>query len=310
MKKRMLILILAALLAVNTGACNSLSEDNIPNEDMPSSDSEDSSESITDTEVQITEGSIPCNGNNNNRIAYEISENGELTLHIDAWDEDHTVAAVSASNTEIEAFRKTLRAIAINDEQACLLLMVQSEITVIRFEKGSPDEAVTSLEVSQDVIEIAGNFTNENVGYLFAFKEVSDGHARGGAKLTGFYKTEDGGSTWNLIDVQNVPSISLQEYIVFAKMITEDVGLISGNYFANDYNFCKRTLLTTDGGLNWVHVADLPQINELLWATATDFTQVDDAYVLTVRYKSSDVNGEYGYAEYKLTELNTWVRIS
>ena len=97
---------------------------------------------------------------------------------------------------------------------------------------------------------------------------------------------------------------------MYAKMISEDVGLISGNYAAADYNFCQRTLLTTDGGHNWVNVADLPQINDLQWAIVTDFTQVDDAYVLTVRYTASEATDEYGYAEYKLIDRSTWVRIS
>ena len=32
-------------------------------------------------------------------------------------------------------------------------------------------------------------------------------------------------------------------------------------------------------------------------------------YVMTVRYTVSEENGELGYAEYKLTDLNTWTRI-
>ena len=316
MKKRILTVTLSAFLAVTLGACayngNVREEGGVPTETTDNSytETEVRSDTTADEEAQITaKGSIPCNGNNNNRIKYEINENGELTLHIDAWDEDHTVAAVSALDMETEAFRKTIRAIALNDERACLLLMRQGKITVAGFEKGSPSETVTSLDVSSDVIEIAGNFINKDVGYLFAFKEVSHGHARGGSKLSSLFVTEDGGNTWSLTDVQNVPSISLQEHIVFAKMITEDVGLISGNFFAADYDFCDRTLLTTDGGLNWSNVADMPQINDLLWASVTDFIPIDDGYVLKIRYTASEATDEYGYAEYKLTDLNTWIRI-
>ena len=95
-------------------------------------------------------------------------------------------------------------------------------------------------------------------------------------------------------------------------MISEDVGLISGNAFASDYNFCERTLLTTDGGRTWAHVADLPQINDLLWANAIDFTLLNDTYdiyVLKIRYTAEIEPHEYGYAEYILFQ-NTWIRVT
>ena len=82
------------------------------------------------------------------------------------------------------------------------------------------------------------------------------------------------------------------------------------------YDFCERTLLTTDGGLNWFNVADLPEINDLEYAVITDFTKVDDSYVLTVRYTAVEANlesdsaNEYGYATYQLIDLNTWIRIN
>ena len=263
------------------------------------------------TESVVAEGSISCNGNNNTRMVYDINQDCKIMLHMEEWKEERLVDSVAlSSDAEIEAFRRIEKAIAINDEHACLFLRSQGKITVVKLEKGSPNETVTSINVSEDVIGFYGNFISENIGYLFVYKEVSDGHARGGAKLSSLFVTEDGGNTWNLIDVQNVPSISLQEHIIFSKMISEDVGLISGHFFADDYDFCDRTLLTTDGGLNWVNVADLPQVNELPWAIVTDFVRVDNSYVLTIRYPASESTSKYGYAEYKLIDLNTWIRIS
>ena len=66
--------------------------------------------------------------------------------------------------------------------------------------------------------KIIGNFIDENVGYLFAFKEGAGIHAKGDSKLSKFFKTEDGGNTWNAINVQNAPSISLSNDIIFSKM--------------------------------------------------------------------------------------------
>lgn len=269
------------------------------------------SSGIGDSIKALATGAIPCNGNYNNGILYDINQGGEITLHIEEWNEDRFVSAVPlSSDMEIEAFRRTQKAIAINNERACLFLQRPNEITVVRFEKGSPSETVTSLEVSESVIGIEGNFINENIGYLFAFTEEVGGHSRGSSKLSNFFKTEDGGNTWNAIDVQYVPLLDLRNYIIFAKMISEDVGLISGNIFGADYDFCERTLLTTDGGLNWVNVSDLPQINDLQWSIVTDFSRVDNSYVLTVRYIAKESNGEYDYAEYKLTDSKNWIRIS
>lgn len=120
---------------------------------------------------------------------------------------------------------------------------------------------------------------------MVAFKEVSGEHATGGSKLSNLFKTEDGGKTWDSIDVQNVSSISLRNHIYFAKMISEDAGLISGGIGPADYDFCERTLLTTDGGLNWVsvNIPELPQDDDLHWAVVNDFSPVDSSYILTIR---------------------------
>lgn len=312
MKKRMFIMILSALLVLNASACDYTFQ---PKESEPKANAENSGLGTKDGAKtntgagakSVKEGSISCNGNERTLIKYEINQDGEMTLHIEEWNEDHTVSI--SSDTEIEVLKSVKEAIAINNELACLFLKQQGEITVIRFEKGCSSKTVTSLDVSEDVVRIEGNFINESVGYLFAFEEVME-HATGGAKLSSLFITEDGGSTWNSIDVQNAPSISLRENIIFSKMVSKDVGLISGDIFAADFDFCDRSLLTTDGGRNWVNVADLPQINELPWAIVTDFAQTDDGYVLTVRYEVSDATDGYGYAEYKLTDLNTWVRIN
>ena len=323
MKKRMFVMILAALLVATASACNSESNGNISGGEVSTtasteaSNTEDAveSEPTVDADEQIaSEGTMICNGTQNSWLAYKITKSGKLLLHIEEWNEDRIISPVSfADDTKTEPFvyyYYTEIAIAVNSKRACLFLNKNDEIVVISFEKASQTETVTRLSANEDVNKIVGNFTSENTGYLFAFKEVSDGHATGGAKISSLFVTEDGGKTWNPINVQAAESISLREHIIFAKMISKDVGLISGNIFAADYNFCKRTLLTTDGGLNWVNIDGLPQINELQWATVTDFTLADDAYILTVRYTVSEENDEYGYAEYKLNDLNTWIRIN
>ena len=87
-------------------------------------------------------------------------------------------------------------------------------------------------------------------------------------------------------------------------MVSEDTGLISGGIGPADYDFCERTLLTTDGGLNWIHVniPELPQEDDLQWAEVSDFTQVDGSYILTIRCKTPE--GTDDYAKYKLIDQN------
>ena len=285
MKKRMLIILLSTLLVATASACHDVSDHTTSKqEDTQTAATTEQSCTLTEADADlntptidqvVAKGSIHSNGNDSNRTTYKISQDGKISLLIEDWNKDHLVSAISlSSDTEIEIFQHIRKAIAINNKCACLFLkQSEQKINVIRLKNGTLGETVTSLDVNENVIAIKGNFINENIGYFFAFQEVSDGHARGSSKLSNLYITKDGGNTWDLIDIQNAPSIDLQESIMFAKMISDEVGLISGNVFGYGYNFCERTLLTIDGGLNWFNVADLPEINDLAWAVVTDFVQ-------------------------------------
>ena len=251
----------------------------------------------------------------NSNVTYTYNQNGELSVYIADWDEDHLVT--SLSDLDVSAVKYSLSAVGANNERAFLVLkqFYEPKIAVVSFERGSQSETVVELDVDETMYEVegyilSGTFISEKVGYLFVFTEVVGGHSRGSAKLSHLFKTEDGGKTWNSISVQNFPLLDLREHIIFAKMINENVGLISGDIFATDYNFCERTLLTTDGGLNWVHVniPELPQEDDLHWAEVTDFTSVDGAYILTIQYETPE--GTDDYAKYKLLNTDTWIRIN
>jgi hypothetical protein len=249
----------------------------------------------------------------NSNVTYTYNQNSELSVHIADWNEDHLVT--SLSDLDISAAKYSPSAIGVNNERAFLVLeqFYEPKITVVSFERGSQSETVVEFDVDETMYEVegyilSGTFISEKVGYLFVFTEVIGGHSRGSAKLSHFFKTEDGGKTWQSLNVQNIPLLNLRNHIIYAKMISEDVGLISGAIFGADYDFCERTLLTTDGGLNWVHVniPELPQDDNLEWAVVTEFTLVDESYILTIRYGGSKGN----YAKYKLLDSNTWERVS
>ena len=320
MKGKILAVLLTVLLIVNISSCNLDSkgeiDDPFENIDNTKSKFEETDEKITESEISA-EIKPPRKSPNyyngvwgNSNVTYTFNQNSEFVLHIADWDEDHLIA--SLSDNDIYAVKYSNTAVAVNNERAFLILkqFYEPKITVVSFEKDSPSETVLNLNIDEDVYELSINFINENIGYLFAFKEVSEGHATGGSKLSNLFKTEDGGKTWGLINVQNAPSISLRNYTEFAKMISENIGLISGGIGPSDYDFCERTLLTIDGGLNWVNVniPDLPQDDDLHGAVVVDFAPVDESYILTIRYEISET--DYAYAKYKLTDQNTWVRIN
>ncbi len=321
MTKRILSILLPALLIVNISSCNFSSKSEIEkpfkNIDTTESNFGETDEKATESEANAEKKTprkspIFYNGvSNNSNVTYTFNQNSEFSVHIADWDEDHLVT--SLSNMDINAVKYANTAISVNNERTFLILkrFYAPKITIVSFKKGSQSETVVKLDVDEAAYEFSVNFLNESIGYIFAFKEAEAAvHSRGSSKLSNLFKTEDGGNTWNAIDVQYVPLLNLRSDIIFAKMISKDVGLISGNIFAADYDFCERTLLTTDGGLNWVHVSipELPQEDDLHWAVVADFAQVDESYVLTIRHEISETN--YDYAKYKLLDLNTWSRIT
>lgn len=320
MKKRILTMLLSALLVANISACNYVPENEIEgtfeNIDTTESNFEKTDKKITESETNTEtipttwEGAITCNGvYQNSAITYTVNQNNDFIIHLADWNEDHLLTSFSAK--DIRNSKYSAIAIGINRERAFFLRYryYENKITVVSFEKGSTSETVVNLDVDEDVYEIGGNFINENVGYIFVFKEVPEG-SRGSSKLSNLFKTEDGGNTWTSINVQSAPSISLRNDIEFAKMVSENTGLISGGIGPADYDFCKRTLLTTTGGLNWINVniPELPENDDLHWALVTDFTQVDKSYILTIRYETPE--GNYDYAKYKLLDTDTWIRIN
>lgn len=320
MRKRIVTILLTALLVANISSCSYVPEKDIDSKTYAESTKPDTSIALDDT-GNILENTNEINADTrpvrkhpefvngasgNSNVTYIFNQNGEFSVHITDWDETHLFTSLTAN--DINAFKYIASAIGVNNERAFLTLKCSQKITIVSVKKGSQSETVTELDVDEAAYKIIGNFIDENVGYLFAFKEASGIHAKGDSKLSNFFKTEDGGNTWDAINVQNAPSTSLSEDVVIAKMITDNVGIISGRYWADDYDFCKRTFLTTDGGMNWVNITELPKVDTFCGAEVADFTLVENFYLLTIRHKISET--DYGYAKYKSTDLSTWIQIS
>ena len=330
MNKIMSAVLLSVLLLLNMCGCNfnfQNEEDELP-ENIGTAGND--KEIIQEEEGKTTENKEPAeikpprksprfyNGvRYNSGVTYAFAESGVLSVYIADWDEDHIIT--SLSDEQISAFKYSVTAACVNNDKAFLVLKSfdEPQITVVSFEKGSQGEAVRNLDIddidpslvtieSRDVLSV--DFINGNEGYIFVFKEVILGyHSRGSTKLYNLLKTEDGGNTWSTINIEDSPLLDAREDVIFAKMVSEDVGIISGEAFAADYNFCERTLLTIDGGLNWVCLEGLPQINDLYATNIVDFKADGDSYILTVRPDNEGT--EYIYT-YRFVDLNTWILIN
>jgi hypothetical protein len=122
-----------------------------------------------------------------------------------------------------------------------------------------------------------------------------------------FLKTDNGGKSWQPIAVVNPPILGQKERILCAKMINDNVGLISGRYYAGEDEVSDRTYITTDGGLNWEKV-ELPTHSRLLDAEVYDFVRENGEYYLCLRVLTGDSceNYRYEHFEYSSRDLKNW----
>ena len=185
----------------------------------------------------------------------------------------------------------------------------------------SEDDIVNSVSplidhsiLYEDEFPRSYNFINETTGYFFQFKFFGPEN-----RLVYLLKTEDGGKTWAAQDIQIPTSMGWREHIVCAKMLDENVGLISGLY-GPDENFSNRTYITTDKGKTWTKIIlpkDAPHViskrsSDLatyLEGEAYDLTQENGVYYLHVRatYYDPDLNSGYRiHIRYSSTDLVNW----
>ena len=147
------------------------------------------------------------------------------------------------------------------------------------------------------------NFTTPQKGYFFSFAPADGFYVQ----LEVFLKTDDGGNSWQPITVAKPPVLNWKERILCAKMINDNVGLISGRYYAGDDGVSDRTYITTDGGLNWEKV-ELPTHSRLLDAEVYDFVRENGEYYLCLRVLTGDSyeNYRYEHFEYSSRDLKNW----
>ena len=251
---------------------------------------------------------IPCNGGiYNSGVHYMISEDGDLILYIPEWREFFIVP----KREDMYLVAETVEAsCAVLSENKCTIFFRDfapnnKPITLIQFTKGNPEVTIQPFNLPDDDCgygEKYCNFIDDKIGYIFVIEGGGHpGFASGAQKVSKLYKTQDGGKTWTLIDCSNAPYINLKECIILAKFATEDIGIIAGRHWANDYSFHERTYITKDGGLSWIPV-DLRDFFERNpdkdWGIqAYDLQYIDGTYYLYVQA----VHEETGKPRYVFT---------
>ena len=143
------------------------------------------------------------------------------------------------------------------------------------------------------------NFIDDQIGFFFYFLE---------SELKLFMKTTDGGKNWYFQQVNGELSMcTWRERIICAKMVTKNVGLVSGKFHA-DNDIRNRTYITSNGGLTWY----APDVNyPCSWrAEAYDMLYQNGEYILCFREKYiSDGSYEYRYYRCVSKDLKTWTLI-
>ena len=250
---------------------------------------------------------IPCNGNYNEGIHYSIHEDGNLILYIPEWNRTFAVS----KREDMHFVAETVEAsCAVLSKDKCTIFFRDfapddKPISLIQFAKGSFKVTIQPLNLPDDDCGYGQkycNFIDDKIGYIFVIEEGGHpGFASGAQKVSKLYKTQDSGKTWTSIDCSNAPYINLKECIILAKFATEDIGIIAGRHWANDYSFHERTYITKDGGLTWIPV-DLSDFFERnpdkdYGIQACDLQYIDSTYYLYVQA----VHEETGKPRYVFT---------
>lgn len=327
MKKRILTMILSALLLTNATACNVTENGTTGTSENTTTTPTEATTTTTATELEnppsnsnsmensSSKVTMACNGNYyNSNVTYTINQNNELIIHIESWNESFVIP-----NQDMYFVSETVQASSVvlgNDQGAVIFgdfSVPTKPIKVIRFEKGKPQVTVENLsyETNQTYQYKYCNFTDEKTGYLFLFGATDR------IELSKLLKTTDSGQTWIEQSLENAPSLDWKAWIICAKMLDESIGFISGRHWADD-NFSKRTYVTTDGGGTWTQVVlptNGPYVvgpdsgeTETVMAgiEAYDLLYKDGQYILCLKQRQDD---SFIYFKYSSVDLVTWTYV-
>ena len=250
---------------------------------------------IEDTIVRTLYFSSDNDGSDKVVCKYEYSKNGsKVYLQIDDCDQTLVLPFTYKYITEIKF--APMAATIIGDKGFFVHHPDNdgTSIEIFSFIKGSDEITEQTITWDEAICQnqIFCDFIDDETGYIFVTEEIdAPGFSRGAEKVAKLYKTHDGGKTWVSVNCDNIPYISMRESLILAKFVTEDIGIIAGRLFANDFNFHKRTYITKDGGFTWIPV-DLSDFVEVFAGNVLDIEAYDLQYIDGTYYLYVEDRGE------------------
>ena len=311
MKKRLLALLLSALLLTTATACNI-----VP---APEQDGDGTLEN-TDTEAEsASAGSTTDTGTSGENQDTTKSDTEESSpsdpfngLTLDEYQEMVGCYVKTESGNRLENLMKEdLDKLRVSHEDYGSNMF---HITVIR--DNTEYKTTVSLSEGVRVPDIYSGFINDLDGYVIIFH--MEGHAVSpldDIELACVLKTADGGITWDKIEYQDFQVSSSRDIIIGACFFTDQIGFLTARYYGSEH-FGPRTLWTLDGGKTWERMPALEFPNMLspfglpgynFASEVSDAEVVDGTYLLTVRICCGyRLPWDSIYVQFASTDLRNW----
>ena len=298
MKKRILAVLLSALILANITACNVAPENEM--ESALEGTEQECESNTTESALEESEEKEPS------------KDNPQLTLSEYQNLVGCYVTTESGENLE-NLMRKGAEQIKVVHEG------YGSNVFHIKTLQNDT-EYQTTIQLSEGVRtpDIYSGFTSEQNGYVIIFH--MEGHAispQDDIELACVLKTADGGKTWDKIEYNDFKVSNSREIISGACFFSENIGFFTARYTNTDH-FEPRTYWTVNGGKTWkcMKRLDIPNMLAPFGKPAnfaseiSDVTVVNGIYTLTVRICHGysvdlDIEGSI-YIQYFSMDLEKW----
>ena len=313
MKKRILEILLSAILAANFSACSQ------PANNIPENKTEGSVESIVEktTETEESNNELPNQnetvrdvpGIGKLRLCYHLynssmasvwrsDENKEYYVYINEWDAYRPMRGLSSSYYNWWDLND--HCVTIDNDATTIALIDQGssygEPTILAYHFSRSNELVElhavplNIKVTRDDLFFV-NMHAPNHGYYFLLPRSFPHYGSDWPLI--MFETTDGGKSWNQIATYTFYATA--RYVEIFKFISPQVGIISFRYNCTE-DLCERTYLTVDGGLTWKKIPQLPYPFDLTpytwYSDVVDLEQNEDRYDLTVEVRGTLVAPE------------------
>ena len=306
MKKRILAMLLSALMVVNISGCTDISNNSIEEQ------SELSINESNNTEDLYTDGPQ----GESNRIETNQPQSGNDMMLSEYQELVGCYVKTESSNNIQQLMSKDESKIKVEHKDYGSNLFY-----ITTFQDGA--EYTTSIYLSEGIRtpDIYCGFTSEQNGYVIIFH--MEGYAvspMDDIKLACVLRTADGGKTWDKTEYSDFRVSNSREHILAACFFTENVGFFTARQTNTDH-FGPRTYWTVNGGETWTSMPRLDIPNMLapfgiggdFSSEVSDVTVVAGVYFVTVKIchgYSCTVDGKHLiYIQYSSTDLENWTLI-